>query len=132
MTTAAQIKKLDDSMAKYFGAPGQNPPPPPPPPPTHHSGPFGDRTNRNQGQKKRGASIERSVQSMNARTKASSLFVKNDESFSNESSIKVELHAYTKEKLLFSCRVDPFLELQNSRKSEFSLIFSKQNRSVIF
>ncbi len=34
-------------MTKYFGAPGQNPPPPPPPrpPPT---GPFGDRTNRNQ------------------------------------------------------------------------------------
>jgi hypothetical protein len=47
IVTAAQIKKLDDSMTKYFGAPGENPPPPPPPrqPP---SGPFGDRTNRNQ------------------------------------------------------------------------------------
>jgi hypothetical protein len=34
-------------MTKYFGAPGQNPPPPPPPRPPP-SGPFGDRTNRNQ------------------------------------------------------------------------------------
>jgi hypothetical protein len=35
-------------MTKYFGAPGQNPPPPPPPRPPPPSGPFGDRTNRNQ------------------------------------------------------------------------------------
>ncbi len=47
IVTAAQIQKLDDSMTKYFGAPGQNPPPPPPPRPPP-SGPFGDRTNRNQ------------------------------------------------------------------------------------
>ncbi|CAF1561613.1 unnamed protein product [Adineta ricciae] len=48
IVTAAQIKKLDDAMTKYFGAPGQNPPPPPPPPRPPSSGPFGDRTNRNQ------------------------------------------------------------------------------------
>ncbi|CAF1452102.1 unnamed protein product, partial [Adineta steineri] len=47
IVTAAQIQKLDDSMSKYFGAPGTNPPPPPPPRPPP-SGPFGDRTNRNQ------------------------------------------------------------------------------------
>jgi len=45
IVTAAQIQKLDDSMAKYFGAPGQNPPPPPPPPRPPNNGPFGDRTN---------------------------------------------------------------------------------------
>lgn len=50
--TSAQIQKLDDAMTKYFGAPGQNPPPPPPPPPRPApSGPFGDRTNRNQPKK---------------------------------------------------------------------------------
>ncbi|CAF1529264.1 unnamed protein product [Rotaria sp. Silwood1] len=48
IVTAAQIQKLDDAMTKYFGPPGQNPPPPPPPPPAPSSGPFGDRTNRNQ------------------------------------------------------------------------------------
>lgn len=51
MITSAQIKKLDDAMTKYFGAPGQNPPPPPPPPPPSRpaaSNPFADRTNRNQ------------------------------------------------------------------------------------
>ncbi|CAF3834837.1 unnamed protein product [Rotaria sp. Silwood1] len=45
IVTAAQIQKLDDAMTKYFGPPGQNPLPPPPAP---SSGPFGDRTNRNQ------------------------------------------------------------------------------------
>lgn len=47
IVTANQIQKLDDAMTKYFGAPGTNPPPPPPPP-APPSGPFGDRTNRNQ------------------------------------------------------------------------------------
>ncbi|CAF3233172.1 unnamed protein product, partial [Rotaria sp. Silwood2] len=48
IVTATQIQKLDDSMTKYFGPPGQNPPPPPPPRPPPPPGPFGDRTNRNQ------------------------------------------------------------------------------------
>ncbi|CAM2722218.1 unnamed protein product [Rotaria socialis] len=54
IATSVQIQKLDDSMTKYFGPPGQNPPPPPPPRPPP-SGPFGDppqtpRNNNNNNQ----------------------------------------------------------------------------------
>ncbi|CAF1087006.1 unnamed protein product [Rotaria sordida] len=61
IVTAAQIQKLDDAMTKYFGPPGQNPPPPPPPRPPP-SGPFGDRTNRNQPPSERTNSLNRPLQ----------------------------------------------------------------------